>query len=224
MGDPFRLARSRSRAISFPRHQVARDRSRPLDDLRLPLDAATSHEHDAIADRRVDHVAVRGVDPVADVLMARREFGPPGVHEDEIGEALHADEPRVDPEGPRASRVRELERLDRREGFRIATREFLEERGGLHGLEHVQAIVARGPQAVLFLSVFIAPIRLFASAAVRSSFLARSRSFSSPLPPARIAHRPISFTAFAACSIWKYMSLKVLVPVLIISRHANFVP
>src|SRR6058998_1357474 len=73
-------------------------------------------------------------------------------------------------------------------------------------------------------SVFNASIRRFTSSAVRSCFAARSGSFRSTMPSARNARSPISFTALAAASMWKYMSLKVVVPVLTISRQASLVP
>src|SRR5207247_5134427 len=74
IGPSFRLARSRSRAIPLPRHQVARDGPGLLDDLRLSLDPTAPHQHDTIADRRVDDVPVGGVHPIAQVGMAGREF------------------------------------------------------------------------------------------------------------------------------------------------------
>src|SRR3989449_4395434 len=84
--------------------------------------------------------------------------------------------------------------------------------------------MAWGPSTGVIRSVFIASIRRFTSSAVRNCLAARSESLRSTMPSARKARRPISFTAFAAASMWKYMSLKVVVPVLIISRHASFVP
>src|SRR2546430_2479281 len=84
--------------------------------------------------------------------------------------------------------------------------------------------MACGPNTGVIRSVFNAWIRRFVSSAARSCFAALSGSFRSTIPSERKARRPISFTAFAAWSMWKYMSLKVVVPVLIISRHASFVP
>src|SRR3989440_6447418 len=111
--------------MSLPRHQVARDGPGLLDDLRLSLDPATTHQHDTIADRRVDDVPVGGVHPIAEVGMPGREFRTSGVDEDEVGEAVDSDDPGIDPESPGAPQVRELERFDRGEGLRIAACELL---------------------------------------------------------------------------------------------------
>ena len=53
---------------------------------------------------------------------------------------------------------------------------------------------------------------------------ARAGSERSMNPSLSTARRPISSTARAAASMWKYMSLKLVVPDLIISMHASFVP
>src|SRR2546426_155847 len=89
---------------------------------------------------------------------------------------------------------------------------------------HVRGRAVGHPRTGVMRSAFNASIRRFTSSAVRSCFAARSASFRSTMPSARNARRPISFTALAAASMWKYMSLKVVVPVLIISRHASLVP
>src|SRR5207247_6558256 len=106
IGQSFRLARSRSRAISLPRHQVARDGPGLLDDLRLSLDPTAPHQHDTIADRRVDDVPMGGVHPIAQVGMAGREFRTSGVDEDEVREAVDSDDVGVGTEGRGAPRGR----------------------------------------------------------------------------------------------------------------------
>src|SRR5207247_9459870 len=96
IGTSFRLARSRSTASSLPRHQVARDGPGLLDDLRLSLDPTAPHQHDTLADRRVDDVPMGGVHPIAQVGMAGREFRTSGVDEDVVSEAGDSDDPGVD--------------------------------------------------------------------------------------------------------------------------------
>src|SRR5207245_9000640 len=84
IGDSTRLARTRSRAISDPRHEIPCDPRGFLEDFRFASHPATPHQHDAIADRRVHDVPVGGVDPVADVIVSGRELRPPRIDEDYV--------------------------------------------------------------------------------------------------------------------------------------------
>src|SRR5467141_3463676 len=144
-GQSLRLARSRSRAISAPRREGFRRVRGFLEDLGLSLDAATSHQDDAVADHRVDDVTVGRVDPIAHIIEAGRQLGAARIDEDDVREALHADDARVDPQRPRAAEVRELIRLESGQDPRIVGRELLHEARDFHRLEHVEVVVARGP-------------------------------------------------------------------------------
>src|SRR5713101_9626935 len=126
IGDSARLARSRSRAISDPRDEIPRDRPGLLEDLRFSADPPTPHQHGTVADHRVHDVPVGGIDPIADVVVARRELRPARIDEDEVREAVDANQPGVDPEGSRASERGELERLERRKDCRVPMGELLE--------------------------------------------------------------------------------------------------
>src|SRR5712664_2317794 len=142
-GDSARLARSRSRAISDPRDEIPRDRRGLLEDFRFSADPAAAHQHGAIADHRGHDIPMGEIDPIADVVVARGKLRPARIDEDEVREAVDADQPGVNPEGSRASERRELERLERRQDRRVPMGELLEERRDLHRLEHVEVVVTR---------------------------------------------------------------------------------
>src|SRR3989441_5163235 len=102
IGDSARLARSRSRAISDPRDEIPRDRRGLLEDFRFSADPAAAHQHGAIADHRVHDIPMGGIDPIADVVVARGELRPARIDQDEVREAVGRGQPGGDSQRPRA--------------------------------------------------------------------------------------------------------------------------